>query len=54
MFSIRSNKKGTLDFISKLNSIKLPMNFKMISLDIESLFPSVPLDESIEYASEIF
>ena len=26
----------------------------MLSLDIESLFPTIPLDETIGYATEIF
>ena len=26
----------------------------MLSLDIESLFPSIPLEETINYANEVF
>ena len=39
-------KKGTLDLVTG--------NFKMLSLDITSLFPTIPLDETIGYATEIF
>ena len=47
-------KKGTLDFIKKLRELKLTGNFKLLSLDIESLFPSIPLDETIQLATDIF
>ena len=50
----QNNKKGTLDFVTKLRNVHIDGNFKMLSLDIESLFPSIPLDETIRYATEVF
>ena len=47
-------KTGTLDFIKKLRNLKITENFKMLSLDIESLFPFIPLEETISYANEVF
>ena len=41
--SLIQNKTGTLNFIKKLKNLKISGNFKMLSLDIESLFPSIPL-----------
>jgi hypothetical protein len=50
----QNNKKGTLDFVTKLRDVRIDGNFKMLSLDIESLFPSIPVDETIRYATEVF
>ena len=50
---LQNGKKGTLDFVTKLKQLKVTQNFKMLSLDIESLFPSIPLDETIGYATEL-
>ena len=52
--SLIQNKKGTSDFITKLRNLKISGNFKMLSLNIESLFPSIPLEETIGYANEVF
>ena len=58
MYSIkvlhRIVKNVTLDFITKLKRLIINENFKMLSLDIESRFPSIPLDETIGYATEMF
>ena len=50
----RDAKKGTLDFITKLKQLKLLNDFKLLSLDIESLFPSIPLDETLKLVTDIF
>ena len=49
-----NGKNGTLDFVTKLKNLKLSGHFKMLSLDIESLFTSIPLDETIGIATEYF
>ena len=43
-----------LDFVTKLRQLTLTNDFKLLSLDIESLFPSIPLDETLQYAADIF
>ena len=49
-----NGKTGNLDFVTKLKNLRLSGHFKMLSLDIESLFPSIPLDETIGIATECF
>ena len=39
---------NTADFVSKLKADKAPQEFQMLSLDVESLFTNVPLEETIE------
>jgi hypothetical protein len=43
-----------MDFVNKLRNLNLTGRFKMLSLDIESLFTSIPFDETLNYATEIF
>ena len=43
-----------MDFVTKLQNLKLSGHFKILSLDIESLFPSISLDETIGIATEYF
>ena len=47
-----NGQKGTLDFVTKLKNLKLSGHFKMLSLDIESLFQSIPFDKTIGIANE--
>ena len=52
--SLIQNKKDTLDFITKLRNLKITGNFKMLSLDIESFLSSIQLEETINYANQVF
>ena len=52
--SLIENKTGTLDFITQLINLTITGNFKLLSLDIEIHFPSIPLEETISYANEVF
>jgi hypothetical protein len=45
--------KGTFDFVNKIKNFKIPPNCKMCTMDIENLYPSVPLKKSIDLATEI-
>ena len=49
---IQSKSKGTFDFLEKLNQFKIENTHKMIGLDVENLFPSIPLKEVLEKAAE--
>ena len=51
---LQNGKHGTLDFVTKLKNLEFSGHFKMLSLDIESLFLSIPLDETIGIATEYF
>ena len=41
------NIESTKDFLSKLKRVKIRNGYKMVSLDVVSLFTSVPLDYTI-------
>jgi len=41
------NIESTKDFIDKLKRLKIPKGYTMVSLDVVSLFTSVPLDDTI-------
>ena len=42
------NIESTADFIKKLKKLKIKKGYKMVSLDVVSLFTSVPLDYTIK------
>ena len=37
------------EFVEKRKAVRIPIGYKMISLDVKSLFTNVPLDETIEF-----
>ena len=43
----KQNIESTKDFLSKLKKVKIKNGYKMVSLDVASLFTSVPLDYTI-------
>ena len=43
----KQNIESTKDFINKLKRMKIQEGYKMVSLDVVSLFSSVPLDYTI-------
>lgn len=40
--------KNSIDLIDKIKNIQLTRNCKLISFDVQNLFPSIPLDETIQ------
>ena len=46
--------KDTFDFINKLSNIKFEPEYFIISIDVESLFTNVPLDETIQIIRKAF
>ena len=46
--------KDSFDFINKISLIKLEKDDFMISIDVESLFTNVPIDETIEIVKNAF
>ena len=46
--------KDTFDFINKVSKIKLEEGDFVISIDVESLFTNVPIDETIEIIKKLF
>ena len=43
----KENVESTKDFLAKLKNVKIPNGHKMVSLDVVSLFTSVPLEYTI-------
>ena len=46
--------KDTFDFINKVSKIKFEKEDYIISIDVESLFTNVPIDETIEIIKNAF
>jgi hypothetical protein len=46
--------KDTFDFINKVSEIKFEENDFIISIDVESLFTNVPIDETIKIIKDAF
>ena len=44
----KQNIESTQDFINKLRTLRIPEGYKMVSLDVVSLFTSVPLEYTIQ------
>ena len=48
-----TNIKNNIDLIEKLNMTELEFDFKMVSFDVKSLYPSVPLELLFEFMGTI-
>ena len=46
-------KKSTINFVDTLRQLTIPENSKMCSLDIENMFPSIPLNKAIALAVDL-
>jgi uncharacterized protein (UPF0335 family) len=51
-FHSDSNLKNTHDFISKIQNITLKRSEILVSFDVESLFPSVPIPETMNFLKQ--
>jgi hypothetical protein len=52
-FTAKHSIKNSYDLINKIRHIKIPPNAKLISFDVQNLFPSVPPNDTIKLVQDL-